>query len=195
MKRSLYKFIFFTSMGWRIKGNMDPQIEKSVLMIVPHTSWTDFLIGLFARGIIGIGMHYVAKKELFRFPFGFYFEWMGGTALDRSGRRNKVDAIVEIFNSRKIFRMAIAPEGTRGKVSILKTGFYYIALKAGVPIIPVAFDYGKKVVDIGKPFYPTGDFAEDMDALSKHFLGVRGKFAEKGFNFDDVENRSGDIPV
>lgn len=169
-------------MGWKIVGHMDADIKKSVLMIIPHTSWHDFYIGLFARGIIGLEMHYVAKKELFRFPFKWYFEWMGGAALDRSGNLNKVDAIAEVFAKRAVFRMAIAPEGTRKKVNELKTGFYYIAVKANVPIIPVAFDYGKKEVKIGEAFYPTGNITEDFKVLARHFIGVEGKIPEYGFD-------------
>ena len=182
MKKLIYKFIFFRLMGWRIVGHMDESIKKSVLMIVPHTSWHDFYIGLLARGIIGMEMHYVAKKELFRFPFKWYFEWMGGAPLDRTGSLNKVDAIVEVFNKRNVFRMAIAPEGTRKKVTALRTGFYYIALKAGVPIIPVAFDYGKKEVNIGAPFHPSGDIGADLKILSRHFIGVNGKIPENSFD-------------
>ncbi len=183
MKRQIYKCLFFRLMGWRITGTMDPKIRKSVLMVVPHTSWMDFFIGLFARGIIGMEMHWVGKKELFRFPLKSYFRWMGGAPLDRSGGRNTVDAIVRLFEQRNTFRMAIAPEGTRKAVKELKTGFYYIALKAGVPIIPIAFDYGKKEVNFGNPFYPTGNEAADIAILLAHFKGVVGKFPEKSFGF------------
>lgn len=151
-------------------------------MVMPHTSWHDFYIGLFARGIIGLEMHYVAKKELFAFPFGGWFRWMGGAPLDRSGNRNKVDSIADIFARRAVFRMAIAPEGTRKKVSGLKSGFYYIALKSGVPIIPVAFDFGKKQVSIGRYFLPTGNYDRDLNILLQHFIGVRGKYAQQGFD-------------
>ena len=181
MKRKIYKWIFFRLMGWSIVGTIDKNIKKCVMIVVPHTSWNDFFIGLFARGIIGLEIHWVGKKELFRFPVSYYFRWMGGEPLDRSGGRNNVDSIVAIFQRRETFRMAIAPEGTRKKVTEWKTGFYYIAIKAGIPIIPVAFDYGKKEVNIGTPFYPTAHNEEDFKALEKHFIGVRGKFAQNSF--------------
>ncbi len=152
MKRKIYEWIFFKLMGWKIIGKMDSSIKKSIMIVVPHTSWHDFYIGLFARGIIDLEMNYVAKKELFVFPFGAYFRWMGGAPLDRSGGKNIVDGIASIFNSRAVFRLAIAPEGTRKKVTEWKTGFYYIALKAKVPIIPIAFDYGKKQVVLNEPY-------------------------------------------
>lgn len=184
MKKSIYRFIFCRLMGWKIIGIMNPEIKKCILMVMPHTSWHDFYLGLFTRGIIGLEMNFVGKKELFRFPFGWYFRWMGGTPLDRSGGLNKVDTIAEIFANKAVFRMAISPEGTRKKVTELKTGFYYIAFKAHVPIIPVAFDFGKKEVNIGEPFYPTSDFQKDMKVILPHFTGVEGKIPAHGFVYN-----------
>jgi 1-acyl-sn-glycerol-3-phosphate acyltransferase len=88
---------------------------------------------------------------------------------------------VAIFNSRDVFRLGIAPEGTRKKVTELRTGFYYIALKANVPIVPVAFDYSKKEVRIGAPIYVTGDIESDMKLFLSHFKGVVGKMPERSF--------------
>ena len=183
MKKWLYNFIFSRLMGWRITGAIDPAIKKCVLIVIPHTSWHDFYLGLFTRGITGLEMNFVGKKELFRFPFGWYFRWMGGAPLDRTGGLNKVDSIVAIFNKKDVFRMGISPEGTRKKVTELKSGFYYIALKANVPIIPVAFNFGQKVVQIGQPFYPTGNLEEDLKLLMLHFENVKGKVPEKSFEF------------
>jgi len=181
MKKQLYEWIFFRLMGWKIEGSIDPAIKKCVMMVMPHTSAHDFYLGIFTGGITGLEMNWVGKKELFRFPLGFYFRYMGGEPLDRAGGLNKVDSIAEIFNRRSTFRLAVAPEGTRKKTDVLKTGFYYIALKANVPIIPVAFDFGKKVVNLGKPLKPTGNLEEDLIILNKHFIGVLGKIPEKGF--------------
>lgn len=181
MKKWLYKLIFFKLMGWKITGAIEPSIKKCVMIVVPHTSWHDFYLGLFTRGILGLEMNFVGKKELFRFPFGYYFKWMGGEPLDRSGGLNKVDAIAQVFQKKEIFRLAIAPEGTRKKVTEWKTGFYYIALQANVPIIPVAFDYSKKEVKLGAPFYPTGNSEKDIQFLQKFYVGVIGKIPEYSF--------------
>ena len=168
-------------MGWKISGSFDPNLKKCVIIVVPHTSWHDFYIGLLARGIIGLEMHWVGKKELFNFPFSLYFRWMGGEPLDRTGNLNKVDSIASIFNSKSTFRLAIAPEGTRKKVEELKTGFYYIALKANVPIIPVSFNYREKEVAIAKPFHPTGNIKDDLTIISQHFIGIDGKIPSCSF--------------
>lgn len=168
-------------MGWKITGNFDESIKKCVIAVMPHTCNFDFFMGLLVRGIVNQEMNFVGKKELFVFPFGYYFKSIGGAPLDRRGGKNLVDSIVDIFNSRTVFRLGIAPEGTRKKVTELRTGFYYIALKANVPIIPVAFDFGNKEVKIGNPLYVTGNFEEDMKAYLDFYKGVKGKYPERQF--------------
>jgi len=167
-------------MGWKIVGIENAEVKKCILMVMPHTSNHDFYIGLFTRGISGLEMNWVGKKELFKFPFGYYFKSVGGEPLDRSGGLNKVDSIAAIFERKEIFRLAVAPEGKRKKVKENKTGFYFIALKAKVPIVPVAFDWGKKEVNLGKPFFPTGNYESDFEVLKKHYEGVLGKIPENG---------------
>ena len=171
-------------MGWKIEGTIDESSKKCVLMVLPHTSWHDFYVGIFTRGIVGLEMNFIGKKELFRFPFGFYFRWMGGAPIDRVGNLNKVEAIAKIFENRDEFRLAISPEGTRKKINELRTGFYYIALKANVPIIPVAFNFGKKTVHFGSPFYPTSNYEQDLKFLLANFKGVVGKIPKSGFSLE-----------
>lgn len=165
-------------MGWKLTGSFDENIKKCVIAVMPHTCNFDFFIGLLVRGIVNQEMNFVGKKELFVFPFGYYFKSIGGAPLDRRGGKNLVDSIVDIFNSRTIFRLGIAPEGTRKKVTELRTGFYYIALKANVPIIPVAFDFGNKEVKIGNPIFPTGNIDDDIQKYKSFYFGVKGKYPE-----------------
>ena len=175
MKKVLYKFLFQTVLGWKIEGSSNLNLQKCVFMIMPHTSWHDFYLGLFTRGITDVPMHFIGKKELFTFPLGSYFKWMGGISLDRTGNLNKVDAIAKIFQNHNELRLAISPEGTRKLVTELKSGFYYIAHKANVPVIPVAFDFGTKRVAIGAAFKTTGDYTSDLKILLTHFKNVNGK--------------------
>lgn len=181
LKARIYQFFFTSCLGWRVEGKMNPYIKKCIIMVVPHTHSFDFFLGLFSRGIIDMEMNFVAKKELFNSWMGWYFYWMGGAPLDRTPSQQNVQAIVDIFNQREVFRMAIAPEGTRKKVNELRSGFYYIACEAKVPIIPVAFDYKRKVVSLGAYFYPTGDYEKDLPELLHHFKGVDGKIKENSF--------------
>lgn len=181
MKQRLYKFIFFRLLGWKLIGTIDPLLKKCVVAVIPHTANVDFIIALLVRGIMKVEINFVGKKELFVFPFGYYFRSVGGAPLDRSGGKNNVDASAEIFSKKEVFRLALSPEGTRKKVTELRTGFYYIALKANVPIVSVAFDYQKKEVRVANPVVVTGNYDVDMKVILPHFKDVKGKFSERGF--------------
>jgi len=165
-------------MGWKISGKFNPDIKKAVIIVVPHTSWHDFYVGVFTRRISKTKIHWVGKQELFKWPMGWYFRWMGGSPLDRTSGQNKVEAITQIFNNKEGFRLTLAPEGTRKKVDQWKTGYYYIALAAKVPIIPISFDYKTKTVTINEPFHPTGDIEADTVVLRSYYDGVVGKKPE-----------------
>lgn len=174
----LTRFIFHKILGWKIQGDFSPHIKKSVIIVVPHTSWHDFYIGVFSRRIEKVQINFIGKKEIFKWPMGWYFRYMGGAPIDRTPGQNKVEAIAKIFEERDEFRLTLAVEGTRKKVATWKTGYYYIAQAANVPIIPVAFDYKTKTMVIHKPFYPTGDIEADTIFLRSLFKGVVGKVPE-----------------
>lgn len=175
--RVLSKFIFFKLMGWKLIGPF-PEVEKCVVIVAPHTSWVDFFIGLLVRSIVKREVNFIGKKSLFNPPFGWYFRWMGGTPIDRSKNSDTVVSTARIFSQRKVFRLALSPEGTRKKVTEWKTGFYYIAKEAKVPIVMVAFDYGKKQVKISDPVFPTDDKESDFKRYKDFFKGVVGKIPE-----------------
>ena len=172
--RSIAKFIY-KSIGWKLIGEIPPELKKVVIVAAPHTSWHDFYMALLVRRVMGIQINFVGKKELFRWPFGWYFRMVGGASLDRTPGQNKVQAIAELFKERDVFRLTLAPEGTRKKVATWKTGFYYIALEANVPIICIAMDFKNKEHRIAPPFYPTGEIAEDLPKIQSFFKGVIGK--------------------
>lgn len=174
----LTRFIFTKLLGWKIAGGFDPALKKCVVIVVPHTSWHDFYVGAFARKLYKTEINFIGKKELFKWPMGAYFRWMGGAPIDRTPGQNKVDAIAKVFSDKKEFRLAIAPEGTRKKVTTWKTGFYYIAQAANVPLVPVAFDYATKTVTAHPAFYLTGDIVADTAELKKIYQGVVGKKPE-----------------
>ena len=160
----LTKFIFLRLMGWRIEGDF-PQLEKFILVVFPHTRGMDFIVGVLTRGVLNEKINYIGKKELFN-PFtGWFFRALGGAPINRGSNENKVLTIAKIFKEKKFFRMAITPEGTRKKVDHWKTGFYYIAMEAEVPILLVHFNYTLKKVSFLKLFYPTGDFEKDLKEI------------------------------
>lgn len=185
MLRAIYKFIYFKLLGWKLKGNFPEEIKKCVVAVVPHTSWHDFFIGLMVRSISKMKINYIAKKELFKPPFGWYFRWTGGAPIDRTPGQNKVQAIAKVFEGKEEFRLTLAPEGTRKRVDELRTGFYYIAKEANVPIILVAFDFGNKQVIIDQPFYRTDDMKADFEYIYKFYEGIVGKVPENSFQYKE----------
>ena len=183
--RWLAKFIYFKLLGWKLVGNITfskDTIKQAVIIAVPHTSWHDFYIGILIRKIIGVKTNFIGKKELFKWPFGWYFKAVGGRPIDRTPGQNKVEAIAELFNKNEEFRLTLAPEGTRDRVEEWKTGFYYIAKAAQVPIIMFTLDFGNKQCKIAEPFYPTDNIESDFKFMYAFYKGVKGKNPEKSFN-------------
>lgn len=165
------KIIFLRLMGWKIEGDF-PSLNKFVLAVVPHTRNTDFIIGVLTRAVVDQKISYVGKKELFNPLTGWFFRALGGTPINRNSTENKVSSIAKIFKEKEVFRMAIAPEGTRKKVDKWKTGFYYIAMEAEVPILLVNFNYALKQVGFLKLFYPTGNIEKDFKEMESYFNEV-----------------------
>ncbi len=175
MFRPLYLFVF-KILGWKINGQFPPDLKKYIVAVAPHTSNWDFLVGVAARSILRMqNARFLGKSSLFKPPFGWLFKALGGYPVDRSKSHDMVDQVAEIFEHEDQFILAIAPEGTRKKVEKLRTGFYYIARKAKVPIIACGFDYKKKEVIIGAPFYPSGDVQADLTSLTAFYRSITGK--------------------
>lgn len=173
--QQLAKFIYHKLLGWSFNGVFPGHVSKFVIVVVPHTSWWDFLLGLLIRKIWNEEINYVGKKSLFDSPFGWFFKWTGGAPIDRSKNSDTVSATAQIFKEREKFRLTIAPEGTRKKVDKWKTGFYFIAKTANVPIVLIAFDFGKKEVKISEPVYTTENQEADFETYRSFFNGVEGK--------------------
>ncbi|CAM3318282.1 1-acyl-sn-glycerol-3-phosphate acyltransferase [Zobellia roscoffensis] len=173
--QKLASFIYFKVMGWKMVGEFPSHLNKFVIAVVPHTSYVDFFLGLLIRKVWDEQINFVGKKSLFTFPFGYIFRRLGGEPIDRSKNNDMVSATVKVFQKREKFRLTIAPEGTRKKVDKWKTGFYYIAKGAQVPIVLVAFDFGKKQVKISEPLFTTADKEADFAVYQEFFKGVEGK--------------------
>ncbi|MBK6619577.1 MAG: lysophospholipid acyltransferase family protein [Saprospirales bacterium] len=170
--------------GWKILG-WDPMLlDKYVVIVIPHTSNWDFPLGLLVRQAMDAPhLKFIGKDSLFRPPFGAIFRWLGGYPVDRSKRTHFVDSIVDLYNSQSRFVVVLSPEGSRKKVDQLKTGFYYIALGAGVPIVMVKFDWGSKTVTWREPFYPSGNWETDLKVIEDYFRGVQGKLPQNSYMY------------
>lgn len=163
-----------TLFGWRFEGEL-PNLPKLVVIAAPHTSNWDFPLGMAIIFALGVRLSWMGKHTFIRGPMGRVLRWMGGIAIDRTAPHGVVEQIVAEFDRREKFILGLAPEGTRRRVPEWKTGFYFIAQGADVPIIPIAFDYRCKVIGIGQPIYPSGNLTADMEQIKLFYRGVVGK--------------------
>lgn len=177
ISQALSKFILKIA-GWKVFVSV-PHIEKSVICVAPHTSNWDFILGKLCYSSVGMTANFMIKKEWFRFPFNLIFGPMGGIPVERSRNNNLIDQIVGRFNTMKTFNIAITPEGTRKRNDKWKKGFYYIALKANVPIQLAYMDYKDKVLSIEKIFVPTGNEKEDFKVINDYYKNVNAKHPDR----------------
>jgi len=157
--------------GWRFEGEM-PDVGKAVVIVAPHTSNWDFLVGVMAKFSLGLDISWLGKDTLFRRPFGGVMRWLGGLPVDRRQAGGVVAQCVEEFRRRNRLLLGLSPEGTRSQVHRWKTGFYHIASGAGVPIVLVSFDYRRRVVGLGPAIEPAGDIDGDLSRFQTHFAAV-----------------------
>ncbi|MFT6000806.1 MAG: 1-acyl-sn-glycerol-3-phosphate acyltransferase [Neolewinella sp.] len=159
--------------------------KKYIMPVVTHTSNRDFWYGVYSRSILDEYINFVGKSSLFKGPLGAYLKWMGGVPVVREKRSNFVDSVAGIFQERDEFRLALAVEGTRAKVDHFKTGFYFIAKEAKVPLILCRFDFGNEgVIEFSKPYYLTDDIRADFDFIYRYLDGAVGLVPENSFVYD-----------
>lgn len=177
MKKAIYNFIYTRILGWKAVYTV-PRYDKSVICAAPHTSNLDLFIGKLFYGATGGKTSFMMKKEWFFFPLGLFFRAAGGIPVDRERKTSLVDQMVNVFKERKKFNLAITPEGTRKANPHWKKGFYYIAMKAQVPIVLIAIDYSTKTITAEKSLFPSGDIDKDMKEIKEYFKNFHGRHPE-----------------
>lgn len=166
--------LILKTFGWKVKNSVALP-EKCVICIAPHTSNWDFIWGMCFNRALKIRSRFFMKKEWFRFPLGKFFRSLGGVAVDRSAKTSLTDALATEFSLHKRFRLSITPEGTRRRNPEWKRGFYYIALKAKVPIVLAAIDYKRKELGCGKILFPTGNYEIDFQEIKDFYKNITAK--------------------
>jgi 1-acyl-sn-glycerol-3-phosphate acyltransferase len=161
-------------LGWKVEARL-PKARKFVLVGAPHTSNWDFIMMLLILNALGLPLNWVGKDSLFNGSFGGLMRRLGGIPVDRSVRNGFVDQMVAEFERRESMILVVAPEGTRGKSEYWKTGFYYIAQGARVPIALGYVDYAQKIGGIGTSLQPSGDIQADMLPIARFYAGITGK--------------------
>jgi 1-acyl-sn-glycerol-3-phosphate acyltransferase len=164
--------------GWRREGQL-PSVEKYIIIGAPHTSNWDMPIGFAILFSYKFKFYWMGKDTLVRWPFRGLFIWLGGIPIDRSKSSNVVAQSIRTFKENAKMVMLITPEGTRKKITYWKTGFYYIASGANIPIVLGFLDYQRKAGGFGHVLYPTGDIEADMKKIRSFYANTVGKYPEK----------------
>lgn len=171
---------FLRLTGWSVVGKLPPHAAKSVLIAAPHTSNWDLPYTLMVAFALRLNVYWMGKSSLFKPPFRGVMMWLGGIPVDRSQSNNLVAASSEaLITAQGPLQLIVPPEGTRSGTRYWKTGFYYIAAGAGVPIVMAFLDYDKKIGGLGPVFQTTGDVDADMLAIKAFYAGVKGKNADQ----------------
>lgn len=170
---------WYRQTGWAVEGKL-PDEPKFVLCGAQHTSNLDFFVFLGAADEFGRFLHFMGKDALFRWPLTGLMYGLGGVPVDRSSRRNLVQQMADQFAARDEFVLVIAPEGTRSATDSWKSGFYQIAVEAGVPIVCAAPDYPSRRVRIGPTIRPSGDYLADIQPALAFFRASTPRHPEKG---------------
>jgi len=163
---------------WRFAGEF-PDHSQLVIVVAPHTSNWDFVVGIAVIFATGLHAHWLAKDAWFRWPLGMLGRWLGGIPVDRSRRHDLVEQTSAAFRERDRLWLAITPEGTRKKVERWKSGFWHIAKAAGVPIALCYFDYRKREVGFGPLLKPGDDYAADLARIQAFYAGVTPRHPDK----------------
>ncbi len=166
------------ALGWRIEGSLPAGTAKSVLIAAPHTSNWDLPYTLMVAFQLRLNIYWMGKASIFRWPFGPVMRWLGGIPVRRETSNNLVAASAAAISAADgPLQLVVPPEGTRGKKRHWKTGFYYIALQARVPIVLAYMDYERKLSGLGPVFAPTGDIEADMAEIKRFYAPFKGRRA------------------
>jgi len=171
---------FLKYTGWKVDGGLPPNGQKSVLIAAPHTSNWDLPYTLMVAFSLRLNVYWMGKRQLFRFPFRGIMMWLGGIPVTRESSNNLVAASVAAIQAAKgPLQLIVPPEGTRNHNRYWKTGFYYIAVGAQVPVVMAYMDYERKIAGLGPVLQPTGDIEADMRVIKAFYAPFKGKNADQ----------------
>ncbi len=178
MVKKLIAKVIMWLLGWHVEGNV-PDHPKFIVVGHPHTSNWDFPLFVFTLWILDMPMKWMGKQSLFQGPFAWLFRSLGGLPVDRSGGKNTVQAVAELFADHDHLMLGIAPSGTRKGGEHWRSGFYHMAMQANVPLVLGSIDFKKRAGRIIGTVYPTGDIEADMERIRELYAGVEGRYPER----------------
>jgi len=177
MLRKFCNWLLYKIMGWSVEVKEDHP-DKFIICLAPHTSNWDFILGLLYSRARGMQCNFMMKKEWFFWPLGSIFRRLGGIPVYRQKKTSMTDAMAESAKASKTFHLCITPEGTRSRTAEWKKGFYFIALKASLPILLYGLDYERKRIVCTKTIIPSGDLERDMRDIKVYYKDFKGKKPE-----------------
>ncbi len=178
MKKTICSFFYYELLGWRTKISV-PDYDKYIICAAPHTSNWDLIIGKLFMGAIGRKTSFLIKKDWFFWPLGWVIRWLGGIPVNRTRKTSMVHKLIRIAQEKQTFHLAITPEGTRSANPHWKSGFYYIAQGANLPIVLFAIDYKKKCITAEKVIRPDGNIDKDLREIQLYYQRFEGKHPER----------------
>ena len=165
--------------GWRTVGEI-PNISQAVVLALPHTSNVDGVYAIPSLFALDLQISIMGKHTLFKIPvLAQLMHWMGIVPIDRDNKGSVLQSSIDKFKTGEPLFLGLSPEGTRDYTQKWKTGFYYLAVGAGVPILPVAMDYNTKEIRFMPLVYPTGDIDVDLPKIYAHYRGVIPRHPER----------------
>ena len=178
MLRTLCGWLLYKVCGWTKEVSVSHP-KKYIICLAPHTSNWDFVLGQLYSHADGVKINFLMKKEWFFFPLGALFRRLGGIPVNRQKKGSMTDVLAETAQQSEGVRLCVTPEGTRKSNPEWKKGFYYIALKAGLPILLYGVDYERKLIQCTKVVVPTGDIDREMAEIKEYFKNFKGKHPEQ----------------
>ena len=170
---ALFAFLMKVT-GWTVVGERPTHLRKFVAVVAPHTSNWDAVIVLMTSFALKLDAHWMAKHTLFRFPFGGFMRWLGAVPVHRSLNGDVTEAIARQFAQSESMVIGISPEGTRSTVTQWRTGFWYIAQRAKVPIVLFFIDGEHKRCGFLEEFISSGDVDTDLELIQKKYKNIKG---------------------
>lgn len=174
MMKKLCRWILYKRMGWKTDITVEHP-DKYIICLAPHTSNWDFILGQLYMRAEGYRINFMMKKEWFWGPLGYFFKSIGGIPVWRSKKTSMTDNLAETAKKADSFHLCITPEGTRSRNPDWKKGFYYIALKAQIPILLYGLDYEKRLIQCTRSIVPSGDIEKEMRDIKLYFKDFKGK--------------------
>jgi len=174
----LLSLVLLKILGWQVQGEL-PGTRKFVMIAAPHTSNWDAFYMMMVAFVFRVNLYWMGKHTLFKPPFGFLTRFVGGVPIDRRASLGMVEQSAQVLKDASEMVLAVPPEGSRSNVSYWKTGFYYIAHQAGVPIVLGFLDFQRKLTGVGPAILPTGNLAEDIERIKAFYEPMTGKHPRK----------------